>query len=200
MQISWSGYGCFRLTEGAATVIFDPTYDASDFKLRKTNTDLLLLSHEKTKEDLACVGEETFVIDSPGEYEVKNVFVNGLGDSLSASVYRLDMEGITVAWIGPVKSKDLNAAVIDGIDGVDILLIPIGGGEMMNAKEAATLINQLEPRIVIPAYYKISGSKGLEPLEAFFKEYNTAQETVDKFKITKKDLMAEDTKVVVLTV
>jgi hypothetical protein len=199
MQISWSGYGCFRLQEGAATVIFDPTFEPSDFKLRKTNADLLVLSHEKTKEDLACVGDETFVIDSPGEYEIKNVFVNGLGNGLTSSVYRLDMESITVAWIGPVKAKDLTSSVIEGIDGVDILLIPIGGGEMMNAKEAAALINQLEPRIVIPSYYKISGSKGLEPLETFIKEYSAPQETVDKFKITKKDLQSEDTKVIVLT-
>ncbi len=200
MQISWSGYGCFRLTEGAATVLIDPTYEPSAFKLRKTSADVLLLSHEQTKEDLACVGEEAFVIDSPGEYEVKSVFVTGLGSGLTSLVYKLDMDGIIVAWIGPVKAKEVTTEMIDVLDGVDILLIPIGGGEMMSAKEAAGLINQIEPRIVIPAYYKISGSKGLEPLETFFKEYNSAQETVDKFKITKKDLQAEDTKVVVLTI
>jgi len=200
MQISWSGYGCFRLTEGAATVIFDPTYEPADFKLRKTNTDLLLLSHEQTKEDLACVGDETFVIDSPGEYEIKNIFVTGLGTGMTSSIYRLDMDGIIVAWFGPVKAQDITTEMLDILDGVDILLIPIGGGDMLSAKEAATLINQIEPRIVIPAYYKISGSKGLEPLETFIKEYSAPQETVDKFKITKKDLQAEDTKVVVVTI
>ena len=200
MQISWSGYGCFRLQDNNVSVIFDPVYAESNFKLRKTNSDLLLLSRKQTKEDLACVSDNTFVIDSPGEYEFKGVFVNGLSYNHSSIVYWLDMGTITVAWMGPAKAKDLSPELLEKIEGVDVLILPVGGGGLMTAKEAATMINQIEPRIVIPAYTKISGSKGLEAVDPFLKEYGAKHETIDKLKITKKDVMAEDTRVVVLTV
>ncbi|MFH0873251.1 MAG: MBL fold metallo-hydrolase [Candidatus Komeilibacteria bacterium] len=200
MQISWSGYGCFRLQESNVSVIFDPTVPESNFKLRKTSAELLLLSHPRTKDDLACIGEGTFIIDTPGEYEVKGVFVNGLGYNHASVIYWLDIGGVTVAWIGPVKAKDLPAPILEKIEGVDVLILPVGGGGMMTPKEAAAMINQIEPSIIIPAYTKISGSKGLEAVEPFLKEYGAKHETTDKLKITKKDVTTEDTRVVVLTV
>lgn len=200
MQISWSGYGCFRLQDNNISVIFDPVYAESNFKLRKTSTDILVLSHPKTKDDLACTSDDAFIIDTPGEYEIKGVFVNGIAYNHSSIVYWLDMGGITIGWLGAVKGKDLSTKVLEKIEGVDVLIVPVGGGDVMSAKEAASVINQLEPRIVVPAYTKISGSKGLEAVEPFLKEYSAKHETTDKLKITKKDVMTEDTRVVVLTV
>ncbi len=198
MQISWSGYGSFRLQENATTVLFDPFDPASDFKIRKTPADLVLLSHRQTKDDLACVSGDSFMIDSPGEYEVKNIFVNALSYNGQGVIYWLSMGDITFGWLGPITHNDLSAEILGIIEGVDILFIPVGGGSFLSTKEAVGMINKIEPRLVIPAYFKISGSKGLGDVEAFLKEYSAPVETIDKLKISKKDLQTEDTRVVVL--
>lgn len=200
MQISWSGYGSYKLQENACTVIFDPYDPISGFKARKSSADLTLLSHRQTKEDTALLSGESFIIDSPGEYEVKNVFVNGLAYNSSHVMYWVQMGDITCGWLGPITHNDLSSQILEVIEGVDILFIPVGGETVLSPKEAVTIINKIEPRIVVPGYFKISGSKGLGDVQAFLKEYGAPVETTDKLKITKKDLQTEDTRVVVLTI
>jgi L-ascorbate metabolism protein UlaG (beta-lactamase superfamily) len=65
------------------------------------------------------------------------------------------------------------------------------------------VINQLEPRVVIPMHYQIDGLKlpeQLDNLEKFIKELGIAPEYEEKLKISKKDLPADATKLVILTV
>ncbi len=80
--------------------------------------------------------------------------------------------------------------------------MPVGGKSVLSADQAAKLIGQIEPRIVIPIQYQSSGMKssysGLEP---FLKAMGgKALEPQEKFKIVKKDLPTDDTQVVILTV
>ncbi|MEK7146187.1 MAG: MBL fold metallo-hydrolase, partial [Patescibacteria group bacterium] len=66
---------------------------------------------------------------------------------------------------------------------VDVLLIPVGGETVMDAKTAQRLIEAIEPRVVIPMYFmsgeskmniqgpseflKVVGKSNLEPLDKF---------------------------------
>lgn len=200
MQINWFGYGAFKIQENNVNVIFDPVVSGSNFKLRKGSADILLLSHKRTKDDLACVPDEAFVIDSPGEYEIKGVFITGIAYNSNSTMYLLTIDNTSIVWLGPVQNKYLANGMLEKIKDPDILMIPVGGGEVLSAKEASGIINQLEPRLVIPAYYQIKGSKGLEPVDKFLKEYGAPKETLDKLKISHKDLLSEDTRVVVITV
>ena len=42
-------------------------------------------------------------------------------------------------------------------EGTDILLVPVGGYYTLDAKQAIEVINQIEPKIVIPMHYKLPG-------------------------------------------
>jgi len=198
MQISWSGFGSFRLQENSTTIQFDPVEEGSNFKLRKSTVSALTLSHPRTKEDLATVGPEAFVIDCPGEYEVQGIFIQGIAYNVHHTAYLITMGDISVAWLGPINNEEVSDQVLEAIEGADILLIPVGGGKVLSAKQAVSVINKVEPRIVIPAYYKLPIAKGFDDLAGFIKEYGAAQETTDKFKVSKKDLQMEDTKVIVI--
>jgi L-ascorbate metabolism protein UlaG (beta-lactamase superfamily) len=83
---------------------------------------------------------------------------------------------------------------------VDILLVPVGGVFTVDGKKAAEVVNQIEPRLVIPMHYAIPGLKiKLNPINKFCDEMgvktNGAEE---KLKISKKDLPVEETKVIIL--
>jgi L-ascorbate metabolism protein UlaG (beta-lactamase superfamily) len=86
------------------------------------------------------------------------------------------------------------------LDGVDVLLLPVGGGEVMDAKAANEAISEIEPRVVVPLYYDIPGIKAkLASVNVFCKELGVCtREDVNKLKLTKKDLPAEDMLVMVL--
>jgi len=78
-------------------------------------------------------------------------------------------------------------------------VIPVGGNYTIDAKKATEIISAIEPRIVIPMHYQIPGLKSkLDSVEAFVKESGLPSEKMDKFKISKKDLPVEETKVVIL--
>lgn len=80
-------------------------------------------------------------------------------------------------WVGYiVESNDINYYISGDTDltpeakmvSCDVALVPIGGRFTMNAKEAASLINTIEPQIAIPTHYgDIVGTK--EDAELFEK-------------------------------
>lgn len=196
MQISWLGYNSYRFQSNGTTLITNPYDPVAEYKINRQGADIVVASHD-VKEVFDAVSGNPFFITQPGEYEVKSIFVYGV-PSASATLYRLTIESVSIAFIGSVKLKELTDAQLEVVEGADILIVPVGGGSVSNAKEAAQIINQIEPRIVIPSFYKISGSKGLDSIEVFLKEYSAPHEEVDKLRIQKKELLSEDTKVVII--
>jgi L-ascorbate metabolism protein UlaG (beta-lactamase superfamily) len=197
MQISWLGYSAFRFQSDGTVVIVNPVDAASGFKINKQSADIVITGSDGNEASEALSGSP-FVIDGPGEYEVKSVFTYGVSSN-GSTLYMIKMDDVSVAYIGPLKLKELTNAELAVLEGADILIVPVGGGSVTGPKEAGTIINQIEPRIVIPSHYKISGSKGLENIDVFLKEYSAPHETMEKLKISKKELLSEDTKIIVLT-
>lgn len=196
MQISWLGYNSFRITGSGVTLLTDPIDPASGFKIHKQSADIVVSS--VPMDDVAsAVGGSPFVITQPGEYEVKSLFVHGVSHN-GNTMYVLTIEDIVILFLGSVKITELSDEQLSVVEGSDIVLMPVGGGVVCSARDAVRIINQVEPRIVIPSYYKISGSKDIEPLETFLKEYSAPKEEMEKYKVSKKDLQAEDTRLVIL--
>ena len=114
-------------------------------------------------------------------------------------LYRFEIGDLSFAHLG-----DLGTPIVDAereaLEDIDILLLPVGGNSTINAKEAVAIVNELEPKIVIPMHYAIPGMpKGGDPVDKFLKEIAaTKAERVNRFKISKKDLPAEETKIIVL--
>jgi len=202
MQISWLGEAGIRLHMKDTVVLLDPPAAVSGLKATRQSAHLVALS-TKTDRDASSVGGDPFVIDIPGEYERENVFVYGL--SLPSDPdhvhFRLEAEEISIGHLGNL-GHDVESSELGQLEGVDILFVPVGGKSVLSADQAAKLIGQIEPRIVIPIQYQSAGMKspysGLEP---FLKVMGgKALEPQEKFKIVKKDLPTDDTQVVILTV
>ncbi len=220
MQIQWLGQSCFKIqvksSVGETTVITDPFSDECGLKLPRLTADIVTVSHEhKDHSDLSKIkgateNQNPFIIKGPGEYEIKSVFVQGLpsthdsegGKKLGANIiYLIRAEGMTIVHLGDLGQKTLSAQQLEYIEEADILLIPVGGKYTINGAEAAALVSQIEPRIVIPMHYKIPGLNiDIETADKFIKEMGNHKEEMDKLKITKKDLPQHDTRLVVLKV
>lgn len=209
MQITWLGQSCFKIQGKDVTIVTDPYDSETGLKLPRLNADILTVSHDHhDHNNIGAVGGNPFIIDKPGEYEVKNVFIQGIpsfhdeqsGAERGANViYLFQMEEMKIAHLGDLGAK-LTDEQLGKLEGVDIIFIPVGGVYTIDGKQASDVINQLEPRIAIPIHYKIPGLKEkLQSVDKFCDEMGVKQNGAEeKLKITKKELPIEETRVIIL--
>lgn len=209
MTITWLGYSCFKIQGKDATVLIDPYSSDIGYKLGKQKVEICLISHEHfSHNNRDSIGEGALIFAEPGEYESKDVFVYGIdsyhdkkdgSEKGKNTIWRIEMEGISLVHLGDL-GHSLTAEQKQKLSGVDILMVPVGGGESLNYKEASEICNELEPRIILPMHYQIQDqATKLEGIEKFAKEMAVpAKAELDKLKITEKDLPEEKTQTIIL--
>ena len=136
-----------------------------------------------------------FVITGPGEYEVKDVFIKGFlseAKDLINTIYLITFEGMKLCFLGALSSPELRTDVREMLEDVDILLVPVGGGDVLDPAAAYKLAVSIEPSIIIPMHYNKQG------LDQFLKEGGQKVEAIDKFVVKKKDLEGKEGEIVVL--
>jgi L-ascorbate metabolism protein UlaG (beta-lactamase superfamily) len=214
MDITWYGLSCFRLREGGYTVICDPYDRTVGLTLPKLRADLVTISHERSGHNAADrIQGEAKVLRGPGEYEVKNIFITGATtyhrkgtDATNERnvIFFFDFGDISVGHLGDLGELPTQSEIEDlNIGNVDVLLVPVGGGETLDPTRAVEVIGLFEPKIVIPMHYRHAGlnealANTLEPVEKFLKEFGaTAPEPQEMFKASRSSL-PEETQVVLL--
>lgn len=215
MHIIWQGQSCFQIIAGQIKIVIDPFSEDIGLKLSKLEADILLVSHDHYDHaNIKAIPGDPFLIKSPGEYEVKGVFVQGIPafhddkegkERGKNTIYIIEAEELRLCHLGDLGQKELSADQLDKIGEVDILLAPVGGIYTIDAKEAAKIISQIEPKIVIPMHYDLpklnppAGGVKLDGVDKFLKEMGQkSAETQPKLIVKKKDLVEEETKVIVL--
>lgn len=201
MYITWYGQSCFKLQNKTQTVLIDP-YSPKKYGLRGPNLKarlILLTNSEDKKKAQKDLKKECFLISSPGEYEIENIFIQGIYFNNKLTVYRLEMDGIRFGILAEIDDLLSNDA-LNNLDGIDVLFVPVGGGEIIDSKKAIEIINSLEPKLAIPCCFKIKGLKiNLSSSDKFLKEAGIKNiERVNKLSIQKKHLLFEETKIVIL--
>ena len=143
----------------------------------------------KTKNLTAKIGEKNQLgdleISGPGEYEVGGVQMDHID-----GIIDLFGESMCVGHIR--KAKVLSDTELEKLNGIDVLLIGVGGGSFTETKTALQVVSQIEPAIVIPMYEKETA------LAEFVKEEGGSLEGKEEFKVSKAELPVEERQVVVL--
>lgn len=217
MKIIWYGQSLFEIItlpkqNGEIKIVIDPFDESLGLRVPKLKADILLTSHQHYDHyNIKAVSGEPFLIDGPGEYEVKGVHIKGVSafhdNSLGKergkiTIFTLETEEIKICHLSDFGQKELTEKQLEEIGEVNVLMIPVGGVYTIGAKEAAAVIKQIEPQIVIPMHYKIPKIKEkLEDLDKFLKVMGVKNsEHLEKLSIKKKDLTVEgETKIIVLT-
>jgi L-ascorbate metabolism protein UlaG (beta-lactamase superfamily) len=115
------------------------------------------------------------------------------------TLYLIDVEGIKILNLAHIKNLSLTDDEVEDLGEVDVLIVPVGGHDAMEAEDAAKVVNLLDPKIVIPSHYKTDGLKiAAESAEKFLRLAGGKFETLDKLTIKKKDLDPEAARIVVL--
>lgn len=141
----------------------------------------------KTRDTEITAGRPTIAggltLDGPGEYEVGDARIKGF-----PGAYLVSAEDINLLYID--NPKGLPEETVKKIEeDIDILLLSMGS-EAASIKTAVKTVNDLDPDIAIPAVY--------DSAHPFCKEIGGCQDPVAELKISKKDLVEEVRKVVIL--
>lgn len=205
------GQAAFKIKGKSATLIIDP-FDPSftGLKIPKDlSADLVLVSHQHDDHNFtAAVEGQPLVVAGPGEYEAKGVGVLGVGtyhDDSSGSqrgkntVYKILLDGVSLVHLGDL-GHTLSDGQVDQIERCDVLMVPVGSVYTIGSQVAASVVAQLEPKIVIPMHYKLPDLKfELLGVEGFLKEMGAEGAVpIPKLSITKEKL-PEETQVVLLS-
>ena len=208
MEIDWFGHACFRLRGRDGTVIADPYAKEIGLSFARPRGDIVTISHAHPGHSFASgVKGDPKVIEGPGEYEIKNIFVTGVptahdkkgGKERGANtVYVFDLDGLTICHLGDLGHVPTQAQ-IEALGNVNILLVPVGGVSTIHAGEAAEIVSMLEPQVVIPMHFAHADLKfKLDSPAKFFKEMGIqAPSPVASLKMT-KDNLPKETQVVLL--
>ncbi len=193
MNISWLGQSGFKIEykngDENAVLLVDPYKFKGETTPRSLATDLVLLT--SGNENTITFQKEPYTIHLPGEYETAKVSVFGFKNpSKNAPViFKFTIEEVTFAHLGQIE-KTLDNKIADELDGIDVLMIPVGGHTTLSPEKASELITRLEPRIVIPMCFQDDDTgKSFDSIKKFAKEMgikNSEKET--RYRLRKKEL------------
>ncbi len=215
MEITWRRQSFFEIktksfNKESAVLIIDPFEGVGRIKEHvKNGAQIILLncSSGEDKEPLKRNG--FFVISDPGEYEIKGVMIKGIFSWHSSEtkgkekkvniIYKIEAEGIKICHLGNLGQKNLEENQLEEIGEIDILAVPVDGRDI-GPKIAAEIVSQVEPRLVVPMFYKMPGFEtDAESMKKFLKIMGAEEaERQKKLKISPRNLPAEETKIVVL--
>ncbi|MDM8521597.1 MBL fold metallo-hydrolase [Anaerolineales bacterium HSG6] len=212
MEITWGGQTFFQLKTRKQSVVIDPYNKEVALLSNKAKANVVTFNQPNTLTAQKLRQNGMKVVDTPGEYEIADVFVTGLylppttekaKSEKRNNLFVIYLDHLSVCHLGLLNHVPAQNLVED-LGSIDILLIPVGGGATLNASEAAEVISLIEPQIVIPMYYQLSEanllaeSDNLETVDKFLKEMGVATvETVDTVKITQAQL-PEETQILLL--
>lgn len=208
MVISYEGAEFIKITHGDLTIALNPISKQSKLKSASFGADLCLVTvNHKDMNGVETVtrgDKEPFVISGPGEYEVDGFFIEGFlsrsqydGQERINTIYKMEVDGMTVVYLGAFGDDDLSNEAKEAIADVDILFVPIGGDGVLDAQAAYKLAVKREPKLIIPIHFGAVGDK--QALKMFLEEGGSEDtKPVEKVTLKAKDLVGKQGEIVVL--
>ena len=204
-KIVWAGQACFQITisngkDHSADIVIDPFDEKIGLKIPNFSADILLVTHNHPDHNnIKAVKGEAFLIDGSGEYEIKGIFVQGI-DSFhddkegkergKNTIYTIEAEDMRFCHLGDLGQKELTDEQLEQIGHVDVLMIPVGGTFTIGSSEAAKVIGQIEPKVVVPMHYALPKLKvELDSVDKFLKAMGkNSVEPIDKLTVKQSAL------------
>jgi len=199
MVITFYGEGCFKLQSADFVVLIDPFDSQTGLTPPRFKSNIVLKTLTPLPLTNSLINQSTNqLIVGPGEYHFNNIVINGFfltkesSEKFLKTIYLAKMEDITLCFLGHISEMP-EPAILEHLEEVDILFIPAGGSPFIKPETAIKIIKQIEPKIVIPTFFKVPGLKrAAGKPELFLEEFNGKKtertENQEKLTIKKKDL------------
>jgi len=205
MVITYHGGQCFKVSFGSITLAFDPIAKESKLATVKFGSDVAFVSLNHPNfngvNQVALGNKQPFVVSGPGEYEIGEVIVHAYGVKTIYenvehfnTIYQVRLEEMNLVFLGALGSPEIDPKILSEFSDIDILFIPIGGGDVLDVPAAAKLATKLEAKLILPMHYDKTS------LTSFLKEVGAETvKPIEKLTIKKRDVAVMEGEVVVLS-
>ena len=200
MVIEWFGHSSFLIISSNGTKIITDPYQPSatlTYGLIGIPPDIVTVSHSHADHAYAEGLQNHFeLISRPGVRVVRGIEFKGVEsyhDSEEGALrgmntmFVMNVDHIRICHLGDLGHM-LSYHQIEELGEIDILLIPVGGHYTIGPAEADTVIDQLNPKIVIPMHYKTE--KADMPI-ASVEEFLAGKENVYRLNASEFELIRE---------
>ena len=204
MIITYYGKQFFKLQLGDIVMAVNPVSKSSKLEGTRFGADICLISANHPDynggENMNYGDKVAFVINGPGEYEIKGISIFGVGVEVPFekkkfvnTSYCLELDGIKLGILGVLPGKQAPGNVKETLSGVDILFAPVSL-EGLSPRDAYALASSFEPKVIIPCDYTS------ETIKTFLKEAGAdSSDKLDKLTVKRKDLEGKDGEVILLS-
>lgn len=183
LSIQWLGHSCFLFTGGGLRVLvnpFRPGGCTAKYRPIRVTADLVLVSSQLLDEGyIGDLPGNPKLIFRPGVYEFGGIQFQGVAlphDRRGGRQFGMNnawswrQAGVRISHLGvPAGPISIEQKTLFGRP--DVALIPVGGGAKgYNAQEAQQAIQSLNPRLIIPTYYRTQAADDtcdIAPLDEF---------------------------------
>ncbi len=200
-----------------AIVVFDP-FKGLGIPEPKASADVVLCSHSHRDHNNAgpVLKKGGTVLEGfTGSKVIAGIFVKGIttfhdavngGQRGKNIVYVVHLDGLKFCHLGDL-GHNLISKNVEEIGEINVLLTPVGGGPTIGPDIASSIVERLDPQIVVPMHYNadIPGqsewlSSGLHKVDDFLASSEGNLERLDSrsFKITRED-QPKKRKITILT-
>ncbi len=208
MQISWHGKLALKLVTPSFTAVLDPYAPSVGLPPFRSKAEVVALTNpaDPSMSHIEGIQSEYILINTPGEYSIGGASLHAIpwraDDGSERSIHRWFIEDMVIVHLGALN-RLMTEDELKEIEqtGVDILLVPVGGGNTLDTKQAIETVTTVEPRVVIPINYALKGLKEeLSSVEQFAKEMGVDPNQREKKFIAKAGkLPQEEMHIVILT-
>ncbi len=202
VEIRWLGHSCFVLKGKEKTVLTDPYCPELGYSLGEPEADIVTVSHFHPGHSyIEGIANSPKQVKGPGEYEIGTIFITGLasyhdkekGETRGKNtIYLIEMEGLSLCHLGDLGHA-LTSSLAGELGNCDILFLPVGEVSTISIDEAAEIVKQLTPHIVIPMHYKTDVlTRNLESADEFLSKMGIHEiEPKAKLSVTKASLPSD---------
>jgi L-ascorbate metabolism protein UlaG (beta-lactamase superfamily) len=178
MVIEWLGQACFVLTlSGGGHLLIDPVPPQLGYHMvaHSIDADLTLVSHNHfdhnwveaaknlveiapaTGPDDPALGWQTYTVAGHHTIRIERIFAyhDNVGGTLRGpdTMTVIDADGLRIAHLGDLGQLALTPDQIGKLGHIDVLMLPVGGFFTIDGPQAAAIVAQVHPRVVIPIHY-----------------------------------------------
>lgn len=142
--------------------------------------DIILISHSHFDHSSSKTvsKKESKIVDRDGNFKIRDVNIRGFSsfhDEIDGKkrgnniIFKFELGNIKLCHLGDL-GHSLDEKTVKQIQPVDILFIPVGGVFTLEPQHCWKVIQDLDPKLVIPMHYKTGGlSISIHKLDEFLK-------------------------------